>query len=432
MFGLVLFLALAVTTVPQASPDGAGTSSREVLAEIRIHGNVLTPDDEVRQLAGLDVGMAIAPDTPTSVATRLRATHRFEHVEVLKRFASIADPTQIVLVVILDEGPVKIESSAGPGQPARVVRDRRFRLMFLPLFKFEDGYGVSYGARFARASPLGRRSQLSFPLTWGGDKRAAVELDKDFTGGPVSRVGAGVSVSRRRNPFYEQDDDRQRIWFTAERDLSSSLRASATAGWQHVAFLDRPAGNAVLVQTGADLVFDTRLDPFLARNAVYARAGWDRTMFPAIPGSAINQTSVDAQGYIGLLGQSVLVVRGLREDADRPLPPYLKSMLGGTSNLRGFRTGTAVGDTLVAGSIELRLPLTSPLQIGKVGVSAFVDVAKAYDKGERFADRKFERGIGGGVWFSAAFLRLTVAVAHGMGGSTRVQVGTTVSAGGRP
>ena len=396
---------------------------QEVLAEVRIHGNVLTPDDEVRRLIGLEIGMPIAEDTPASVAERLRQSRRFKRVEVLKRFASIADPTQIVLVVILDEGPVKIEANADPGQPARVVRRRGFRLMFLPLLKFEDGYGFSYGARFARAGPFGRRSQTAFPLTWGGDKRAAVETDKSFVDGPVSRVRAGASVSRRRNPFYEQDDDRQRVWLTAERDLPASLRASATAGWQHVAFLDRPASNAGFLETGADLVLDTRLDPMLARNAVYARAGWDRSN---VPGAAVNQTTLEARGYAGLLGQSVLVVRVLREDADRAVPPYLKSMLGGTSNLRGFRTGTAVGDTLVASSIELRLPLTSPLNVGKVGVSAFVDVAKVYDKGQRFGDRKFERGVGGSIWFSAAFLRLNIAVAHGIGGSTRVQVGTTV------
>ena len=407
---------------------GSQAPTAEVLAEVRIHGNVLTPDDDVRQLAGLQVGMAIAPDTPADAAARLRASRRFEHVEVLKRFASISDPTRIVLVVILDEGPVKIESSADPGKPARVLRKRGFRLMFLPVLKFEDGYGFSYGARFARAGPLGRRSQLSVPLTWGGDKRAAMELDKTLARGPVSRVEAGVSWSRRRNPFYAQNDDRQRVWFTAERDLPRSLRASATAGWQHVAFLDRPAANARLLQTGADLVFDTRLDPMLARNAAYARAGWNRTT--GVPGeavAAVNQTILDARGYLGFVGQSVLVVRALREDADRPVPPYLKSMLGGVSNLRGFRTGTAVGDTLVASSIELRVPLTSPLSIGKVGVSAFVDVAKAYDKGQRFGDQKFERGIGGAVWFAAAFLRLNVAVAHGIGGSTRVHIGTTVS-----
>lgn len=416
MLAPILF-ALAVNAGLQAQ---AG----EVLAEIRIQGNVLTPDDEVRQLAGLEIGMAIAPDTPANVATRLRETRRFDRVDVLKRFASISDPTQIVLVVILDEGAVKIERSATPGTAARVVRRRGFHLMFLPLLKFEDGYGVSYGVRFARTSPVGPRSQLSFPLTWGGDKRAAVELDKGFARGPVSRVEAGASVSRRRNPFYEKEDDRQRVWFTAERDLTSSLRASATAGWQHVAFLDRPVGNAAFVQTGADLVFDTRLDPMLARNAIYARAGWDRSN---VPGGAVNQASLDARGYLGLPGQSVLVVRALREDADRSVPPYLKSMLGGLPNLRGFRRGIAVGDTLVASSIELRVPLGSPLNIGKIGVSAFADLGKTYDKGQRFDEQKFERGVGGAIWFSVAFLRLNVAVAHGLGASTRVHVGTTVS-----
>ena len=410
---IVLALALTGVQAPQ-----------EVLAEVLIHGNVLTPDDEVRRLAGLDVGMAIAANTPADATMRLRETHRFERVEVLKRFASISDPSQVVLVVILDEGPVKVDVSDDPGQPARVVRRRGFHLMFLPLLRFEDGYGFSYGVLFARTGPLGRRSQVSFPLTWGGEKRAAAEFDKGLARGPVSRLKAGVSASRRRNPFYEKNDDRQRVWVTAERDLPWSLRASATTGWQHVAFLDRPAGNARFLDTGADLVLDTRLDPMLARNAVYARAGWDRSN---TPGAAVNQTSLEARGYLGLLGQSVLVVRALREDADRAVPPYLKSMLGGVSNLRGFRTGIAVGDTLVASSIELRVPLTSPLKIGKVGVSAFVDMAKTYDKGERFGDQKFERGVGGGVWFSAAFLRLSVAVAHGIGGSTRVHVGTTVS-----
>jgi len=41
-------------------------------------------------------------------------------------------------------------------------------------------------------------------------------------------------------------------------------------------------------------------------------------------------------------------------------------------------------------------------------------------------DQKFERGVGGAIWFAAAFLRLNVAVAHGLGGSTRVHIGTTV------
>ncbi len=112
--------------------------------------------------------------------------------------------------------------------------------MFLPILNFEDGYGFTYGVRVARPDPLGRRSQLSFPLTWGGDKRAAVELDKNFARGPVTGSkrerpcrGGGIRSTTRTTIGSGSG-------CTAERDLTRSLRVSATAGWQHVALLDRP------------------------------------------------------------------------------------------------------------------------------------------------------------------------------------------------
>jgi hemolysin activation/secretion protein len=123
----------------------------------------------------------------------------------------------------------------------------------------------------------------------------------------------------------------------------------------------------------------------------------------------------------------VLAGRVLREDSDRPLPPYLEPQLGGLSNLRGFRAGTAVGDTLVTMSSELILPLTSPIKVGKIGVSAFLDRGTVYNKGERFSDQTLLDGYGGSVWFAAAFLRLNIAVAHGRGASTRVHVGGNVT-----
>jgi hemolysin activation/secretion protein len=102
-------------------------------------------------------------------------------------------------------------------------------------------------------------------------------------------------------------------------------------------------------------------------------------------------------------------------------------MLGGLDNLRGFRAGTAIGDTLVATSAELRVPITSPLSIGKMGLMAFVDSGTVYNKGGRLADQTFKHGVGGGIWFSAAFVRLNIAVAHGIGASTRVHVGGSLS-----
>ena len=76
---------------------------------------------------------------------------------------------------------------------------------------------------------------------------------------------------------------------------------------------------------------------------------------------------------------------------------------------------------------KLIVPLTSPLRFGRAGVSAFADVGTAYDDGERLADQALKEGYGGSVWFSAAFFRMNLAVAHGRGASTRVHVGATVA-----
>jgi hypothetical protein len=346
---------------------------------------------------------------------------RFQRVEVLKRFASIADPTQIVIVIIVDEGPVKI-LTGDAGAPAKVVRMHGPRLMFLPVLSGEDGYGLTYGARFALPDPAGKNSRVAFPLTWGGEKRAAVEFEKRLDRGPLSRVTAQASFSRRTHPFFELDEDRGRVGTRAERWMLRSLRAGADAGWQHVSFL---GADDSFVHAGGDIALDTRLDPMLARNAVYARAAWTHFEFRNRDG--LNRTELDGRGYIGLFGQSVLVVRGLREDANKPQPAYLQPMLGGITTLRGFKAGAAVGDTLVAGSIELRLPLTSPLTMGKTGVNVFMDAGTVYGKGERLADQTFKRGVGAGVWFSAAFVRFNVAVAHGIGATTRVHFGGSLS-----
>lgn len=412
---LTLILALSAAQPP------------ERLMAIQVQGNTVTSESEIVQLAVLQVGMVLDATTLAAAAERLRRSEKFDRVEVLKRFASIADPSQILCVIVVDEGPVKVLWDQARVEPdgtvvfAPVRKQRGARFMFVPVLDFEDGYGFSYGLRSAIPNPLGTGSFLSFPATWGGEKRAGVELEKEM-GTPVfSRVKGGAAITRREHPFFEQNDDRRAVWVRAERDILRSLRAAVSAGWDRVSFggeRDR------FVRVGMDVVLDTRLDPMLARNAVYARASWDRLVFGQE--AAAHRTDLEARGYVGLPGQAVVVLRALRQDSNRPLPPYLGPMLGGTASLRGLAAGSAVGDTLVAGSVELRLPLTSPLSLGKLGVSTFVDVATVYEKGQRLRDQPLDRGGGGGVWFSAAFLRVNIYVAHAVGHSTRAHFGTSV------
>jgi outer membrane protein assembly factor BamA len=399
----------------------------ERLTAIQVQGNTVTPEPEILQLAELEVGMVLEPTTLDAAAERLRRSKKFDRVEVLKRFASIADPSQVLCVIVVDEGPVTVlwdQARVEPDgtvvfAPVRKLRGARF--MFVPVLDFEDGYGFSYGLRSAIPNPLGERSFLSFPATWGGEKRAGVELEKEMRTPAFNRVSAGAAITRREHPLFEQNDDRQAVWIRAERDILRSLRAGVGAGWDRVSFLgerDR------FVRAGVDVVLDTRLDPMLARNAVYARASWDRLAFDRSGGA--HRTDLEMRGYVGLPGQAVVVLRALRQDSNRPLPPYLSPMLGGIANLRGVAAGSAVGDTLVAGSMELRLPLTSPLSIGKLGISAFVDTAAVYEKGQKLRDQPLDRAAGGGVWFSAAFLRVNVYVARAAGHSTRAHFGTSV------
>jgi len=395
--------------------------AQETIAEIRVHGNVATPDDEVRRLAGIEIGAPVTADTVAIVADRLRSTKRFQRVDVLKRFASIDDLSRIVLVIVVDEGPVNIERTADPDRPVRVVKKRGPNLMFLPLLSAEDGYGLIYGGQIGIPNPAGRDSRLSFPLTWGGDKRAAAEFEKDYDAGRTRLIGT-AAINRRTHPYFDRDEDRGRLTARIEREIAHAVRIGATSGWQHVSFLDATDS---FFHAGADVVVDTRLDPVLAYNAVYARASWEHLDFRS--GGSNNRSELEGRGYIGLVGQTVLVVRGLRDDASDPLPVYLEPMLGGLANLRGFKAGTTIGDTLVATSAELRVPLTSPLKVGKIGVSAFVDAGVAYSKSERLADQTWKKGIGGGFWASAAIVRFNVAVAHGIGAGTRVHIGGTVS-----
>ena len=423
------FEPAAALAAAEQSPAVSTSDRAETITEIRVHGNVLTPDDEVRRLAGVDVGAPFTPDIVAQITARLEGAHRFQRVEVLKRYASIADPTQILLIVVVDEGPVKIEAFEGTHKPARVVPRGGLGLMFLPLLDFEDGYGFSYGVQMARPGIAGAHSQLSFPLTWGGDRKAAAQLEKNFDGnqgpfgsrGVLTRVETGVSIEQRTNPYFQTDDTRDKVWFRAERAIGRAITAGGTAAWQHVSFggsTDR------FGQFGLDIALDTRLDPMLARNAVYARAAVEHLDFPT---AAITRLDLEGRGYIGLPGQSILVLRALRQHSDGPLPPYLKALLGGMSNLRGFEAGTAVGDTLVAGSFEARTPLTSPIKVVKLGVNAFLDLGTAYDTGARLGDQAFKQGFGGGVWFSAALFHASLVVAHGMGAGTRVHFGTTLN-----
>ncbi len=432
-------IALLVCGLLVSAPSWA---QQEVIAAIHVHGNTITPSAEVLSISGLKEGSPFSDEMRAAAEERLRASGRFYEVDVLKRYASISDPSQISVLIQVDDGPVRIDPPVpdGPGLPApgrvpAAVRRGPLHVMFAPILTAEDGYGFTYGGRFAIAGHRDTTRRVIVPLSWGGDKRAGVELQKEFSRRFVPDFRTGAFVQRRTHPFFarqtseladqesrsEANADRTRIWARADWALTRRIRAGSEVGWQESRLIgEREEAKSV----GGDVVFDTRVDPLMPHNAIYARAAVEKMSF--LRSSAV-KTDLEINGYSGLYRGIVLALRGIREDMSEPAPAFYKSLLGGSANLRGFRAGHSIGDTLTAGSAEVRMPMTSALHVVRFGTSVFMDVGAVYDKGERLADQKLERGVGGGVWVTAPLFRISLMVARGLGSGTRVHFGAGVT-----
>ena len=391
----------------------------DTIREIRVHGNAYLPDEEVVRLAGLAIGASASEGDLDAARERLKDSGRFESVEVHKRYRSLTDPSDVAVVLLVHERPEIREVDDTPGDVLNPVRRLRSRLMFLPILTYADGYGFTYGGRVSTVGLLGLGERLSVPLTWGGERRAALEFDRPFTRGPLTRVQSRVAVWSRENPRFEIRDRRVEVNGRAERVVADLLRFGAEAGRSTIDFggvEDR------LTTLGTDVALDTRIDPAFPSNAVLLSAAWTGMRFRSSP-DRVNRFSTDTRGYLRLYGQTVAAARVQHVRADRTLPPYERLLLGGSSTVRGFRTGAFDGDRLLTTSVEIRVPLTSVLSRAKLGVSAFADAGRVWNVDERAGDAEWRRGAGGGVFLIAPFARINLDVARGLRtGDTRMHL----------
>jgi hypothetical protein len=391
---------------------------QEVVREIRVHGNAAIADVEVLKIAGIAVGAPIAPDGVEQIERRLKGSGWFETVEVRKRYRSLADPSDVAIVLVVHE-KATVTASPTTGIPQKKM-SRWFtrRLMFLPIVSYADGYGFTYGARFSTKDLLGMDERLSLPLTWGGTRRAALELERTFSRGPFTRLFSSAAIYQRENPRFEIDDRRVEFRGRAERNFKQIVYTSVEASHATIEF---GALDDKMWTIGADTALDTRGNPSFPGNAVYLLGGWTALNVDRL--ERINRYTADARGYLRLFGQPVLAARALYRTADAPLPPYERLLIGGSSSLRGFRTGAFDGDKTLSTSAELRIPITSVISGAKLGATIFADAARAVNHGERLSDAKWHRGAGAGLFLIASVIKLNLDVSHGFdGGGTRVHL----------
>jgi outer membrane protein assembly factor BamA len=414
-------LAIALLVPGRAATAQVATPPAEVLVEIRIHGNHTTPDEEVLRAMALEIGQPIDDAAIEAAAARLRKSGRFAQVEIRKRYRSLEPGGDVSLVVVVQEYPMPSGTIPGPA----ILRPIQHLLnsgMFMPILRYDDGYGFTYGARISAVDWPRRGSRLSAPLSWGGTKRAALEYDRALPKGPFDRVLVAGSISERTNPFYELDEDRQEVTVEASKQLPRHLRAAG-----HAVYADVEFGTLQdwAVTYGADLSFDTRMDPIFPRNAVFASAGWER-LDPTVS-EPVNRFNAEVRAYVGLVGQSVLSMRVNYAGADGAQPDYARNLLGGAANLRGYEAGSFSGDNLLAGTVELRIPVTSVMGFVRAGVTVFADTGTVWDDGQKPSGSAFRSGVGAGGFFVASLFQMTFDVGFREGGDVRVHFAAGVS-----
>ena len=391
----------------------------EIVREIRVHGNAAVADEDIIKLAGLTLGQELPPGAIESVEQRLRQSGKFESVEVRKRYRSLTDATDVAIVLLVHERPGTTSVGGVIRRSSRPFGRVGDRLMFLPIINYTDGYGFTYGGLMSAKDTLGMGERISVPLTWGGTRRAALEIDRPFKSGPLTRAESSIAIWQRENPRFDIDDRRVELKGRAERRIMRVLRLGAQASNSSIDF----GGLEDHLWTfGTDALVDTRADPSFPRNAFLLGAGWTGLHFRNTP-DRIDRYNTDARGYVGLIGQAVGAARVQYTSASGHLPDYERILLGGASTLRGFRTGTFDGDRTLVTSAEVRLPITSVLSSARLGVLGFFDAAKAWDFGSRFEDAGWHKGVGGGVFLIAPLVKLNLDVAHGLtGGDTRLHL----------
>ena len=411
--GVVALTLLAATSVAAQSP-----TSSEVVTELCIHGNYSVPDADVMRMAGIAPGDPIGPDTIDTIVARLRASERFDDVEVRKRYTSLTRSDDAALIVLVHERPASVERN----RMVRALYTVSRQTLVMPIVDYAEGHGLTYGARFSLVDMLGDRGRLTVPLTLGGKRQAALELEKRFDVAMVHAVRGGVSTSRKENQHYRVTDRRSEAWVGADRTVAGALRMSAQVSVSDVRFglIDE---RLATYRVGLEL--DTRNTIGFPRDAVYARAVWQ--WLDPVGGAAVSQPQLEARGFIGLFGQSVLAVRAQYQGAGAAVPAYAQPLLGGGGSVRGHRVGVRAGDRLAAASAELRFPLNSPMSFGEAGVRLFVDTGAIWDVDARLRKTRFSQGVGGGVFLGAVFINLQLDLAHDLRGGARLHFATSVS-----
>ena len=292
---LASFLAAAVLLALPLASARAQTASPEVVAEIRIHGNYRTPDDEVLKLAGIAVGSAArgrlnrGGRRPAAPQRPVRGRRRPQALSLARRH---------------DAGRRHHRRHRAPGR-------RKGRRHARPdEAGAERAHGVAVaGVRGRLRLHRGRPAELRQRARQGRAHRRAADRGLDAPGGHRSRQDAADAARRRaftaatrssaaRIPATTRATCATTFWVEGSRQFGARAERRPRAGWADVSFGDvrRPADHVRRPRLGGHPRQHRR-----SRGTRSTRAPGGRHS-RRTPASTVNRYTLDGQAYLGLVG----------------------------------------------------------------------------------------------------------------------------------
>ena len=142
--GALLASSLLLATLTAAQPP----TPSELITELRVHGNYSVPDADVLGLAGVALGDRIDLDGLDAIAERIRASGRFDAVEVRKRYTSLTRTDEVALHIGEAEGAFRPCARAHDA-PCDVGGEQRDEgggvAVFQPCERLRDQRAVAFG-----------------------------------------------------------------------------------------------------------------------------------------------------------------------------------------------------------------------------------------------------------------------------------------------
>ena len=172
--------------MPRAHASVLDAIGNTPIVELRVHGNHSTPSEDILSLSGLAVGQPATAEALESARAKVEASGRFASVDVRRLERSLDVPDDIMVMVLVEERAGVSPEHLTPDWIARVASNR----MWVPVVRYDEGYGLTYGLHTALDGAFGGTSQLALPATWARKVLATshVAIISAAMAGPMKRL----------------------------------------------------------------------------------------------------------------------------------------------------------------------------------------------------------------------------------------------------